>query len=105
MIRDEIRYNPYRLFYDPQDYVASNLIVFHGYSELYVQGAWRKATSAFNAEICERFGVPPLTFDGSTDALPHPFTAGGAADIEYIRDRGVYTTTRGPTHPHTLAAG
>jgi hypothetical protein len=65
--------------------------VFPGYSELYVQGAWRKATPAFNAELCERFGVQALTFDGSADALLHPFTADGAADMEYIRDRGVYT--------------
>jgi transglutaminase-like putative cysteine protease len=140
-VRDEIRYDPYRLSHDPHDYVASNVIshgaafcvpkavvltaaarsigiparlgfsdvqnhlqspklaermgtdvfVFHGYSELYVEGAWRKATPAFNAELCERFGVPPLTFDGSADALLHPFTADGSAYMEYIRDRGVYT--------------
>lgn len=139
-VRDEIRYDPYRLSYRPEDYVASNVIsrgaafcvpkavvltaaarslgiparlgfsdvknhlqsaklaermgtdvfVFHGYSELYVQGAWRKATPAFNAELCARFGVPPLSFDGSADALLHPFSADGSDYMEYIRDRGVY---------------
>jgi transglutaminase-like putative cysteine protease len=139
-VRDEIRYDPYRLSYEPADYVASNVIscgvaycipkavvftaaarslgiparlgfsdvknhlqspklaermgtdvfVFHGYSELYLQGAWRKATPAFNVELCARFGVPPLSFDGSADALLHPFAADGSAYMEYVRDRGVY---------------
>jgi transglutaminase-like putative cysteine protease len=70
--------------------MGTDVFVFHGYSELYVDGAWRKATPAFNAELCARFGVPPLTFDGSADALLHPFTADGSLYMEYIRDRGVY---------------
>lgn len=70
--------------------MGTDVFVFHGYSELDVQGAWRKATPAFNAELCARFGVPPLTFDGSADALLHPFTADGSLYMEYIQDRGVY---------------
>jgi transglutaminase-like putative cysteine protease len=70
--------------------MGTDIFVFHGYSELYVDGAWRKATPAFNAELCERFGVPPLTFDGSADALLHPFAADGSAYMEYVRDRGVH---------------
>ena len=70
--------------------MGTDVFVFHGYSELYVHGAWRKATPAFNAELCERFGVAPLTFDGSADALLHPFAPDGSAYMEYIRDRGVY---------------
>jgi transglutaminase-like putative cysteine protease len=70
--------------------MGTDVFVFHGYSELYVNGAWRKATPAFNAELCERFGVPPLTFDGSADALLHPFAGDGTAYMEYVRDRGVY---------------
>jgi transglutaminase-like putative cysteine protease len=71
--------------------MRTDVFVYHGYSELHVQGAWRKATPAFNAELCERFGVPPLTFDGSADALLHPFAADGSSYMEYIRDRGAYT--------------
>jgi transglutaminase-like putative cysteine protease len=70
--------------------MGTDVFVFHGYSELYVHGAWRKATPAFNRELCERFGVEPLTFDGSADALLHPFSGDGSAYMEYIRDRGVY---------------
>ena len=70
--------------------MGTDVFVFHGYSELYVHGTWRKATPAFNVELCERFSVPPLTFDGSADALLHPFAADGSAYMQYIRDRGVY---------------
>ena len=57
--------------------MGTDVFVFHGYSELYLHDTWRKATPAFNAELCERFSVPPLTFDGSADALLHPFAADG----------------------------
>jgi transglutaminase-like putative cysteine protease len=70
--------------------MGTDVFVFHGYSELYVTGAWRKATPAFKVELCDRFGVPPLTFDGSADALLHQFAADGSAYMEYVRDRGVY---------------
>ena len=71
--------------------MGTDLFVFHGYSELHVDGAWRKATPAFNAELCARFGVAPLEFDGSQDALLHPFTGDGSRHMEYVRDRGSYS--------------
>jgi transglutaminase-like putative cysteine protease len=69
---------------------GSDLFVWHGYSELYLDGTWRKATPAFNASLCARFGVAPLEFDGSGDALLHPFTGDGSRHMEYVRDRGSY---------------
>jgi len=70
--------------------METDLFVFHGYTEMYLGGAWRKATPAFNATLCERFGVAPLEFDGTEDALLHPFTGDGSRHMEYVRDRGVY---------------
>ena len=114
-VRDEVRYDPYRIPTDPADYRASavlgagsgycvqkavaltaaaraagipsrlgfadvrnhlqserlrglmgtDLFVWHGYSTLFVGGRWTKASPAFNAELCARFGVPPLDFDGT----------------------------------------
>ena len=40
--------------------------------------------------LCARFGVAPLEFDGTEDALLHPFTGDGSRHMEYVRDRGVY---------------
>lgn len=70
--------------------MGTDLFMFHGYSDLYLEGSWRKATPAFNSELCARFGVPPLEFDGKQDALLHAYTADGARHMEYVRDRGTY---------------
>ena len=64
--------------------------VYHGYADLLLDGRWVKATPAFNTELCARFGVDPIRFDGRHDALLHPFTADGSAYMTYGRDRGVH---------------
>ena len=69
---------------------GTDLFVYHGYSRLYIEGRWLKATPAFNVELCARFGVPPVEFDGDRDALMHAFTADGAQHMEYVRERGVF---------------
>ena len=43
-----------------------------------------------NAELCARFGVPPIDFDGHTDALLHAYDGGGSQHMEYLNDRGWY---------------
>jgi transglutaminase-like putative cysteine protease len=67
---------------------GSDLFVYHGYSELLLDGRWVKATPAFNRELCARFGVEPINFDGHIDALLHQHSADGAQHMEYVRDRG-----------------
>lgn len=69
---------------------GTDLFVYHGYSSIHVDGKWLKATPAFNAELCLRFGVPAVEFDGAHDALMHAFTADGAQHMEYVRERGVF---------------
>ncbi len=70
--------------------MGTDLFVFHGYAELHVDGAWRKATPAFNASLCARFGVAPLEFDGTEDAMLHEFTGDGSRHMEYVSERGLY---------------
>ncbi|NKQ58749.1 transglutaminase domain-containing protein [Amycolatopsis sp. K13G38] len=69
---------------------GSDLFVYHGYSELYLDGRWVKATPAFNKELCARFGVPPIDFDGVHDALMHPYSADGSRFMDYVTDHGWY---------------
>lgn len=69
---------------------GSDLFVFHGWVELWIGGKAVKATPAFNAELCARFGVPPLELDGENDALLQAFDGQGRRHMEYVRDRGVY---------------
>lgn len=69
--------------------MGTDLFVYHGYSALFVRGEWRKASPAFNSELCARFGVPPLDFDGNEDALLHAYTGSGQRHMEYVRDHGL----------------
>lgn len=71
--------------------LGSDLFVFHGYASLHVDGRWLKASPAFNAELCKRFGVPPLDFDGRSDALLHAYDGEGRRHMEYVNDRGTWT--------------
>jgi transglutaminase-like putative cysteine protease len=68
--------------------MGTDIFYYHGYAELFLDARWVKATPAFNIELCQRFGVRPLEFDGRTDSLFHPFDAGGRQHMEYVRDHG-----------------
>jgi transglutaminase-like putative cysteine protease len=68
--------------------MATDVFVWHGYTELWLDGAWRKATPAFNVELCDRFGLLPLEFDGVHDSIYHPFDRAGNRHMEYLRERG-----------------
>jgi transglutaminase-like putative cysteine protease len=139
-VRDRLRYDPYSVTVDPEDYLASTLLgrdraycvpkavllcaaaraagiparlgfadvknhiasekllkklgtdlfVWHGYVELWIEGRSLKATPAFDAALCARFGVAPLECDGVHDALLHPRDGEGSRYMEYLRDRGLY---------------
>ena len=140
VVRDGIRYDPYSITRNPDDYRAStvlgqraaycipkavvltalaravgvparlgfadvrnhlasekllarlgtDLFVFHGFTEVWLAGRWVKATPAFNIELCERFGVRPLEFDGRGDALFHEYSADGRRHMKYVAERGSF---------------
>jgi len=69
---------------------GTDLFIYHGYVELWLDGAWVKCTPAFNLSLCQRFGVLPLEFDGRHDSLFHPYDKGGNRHMEYTLDRGTY---------------
>lgn len=73
-----------------REVMGTDLFVYHGYSALFLEGKWVKATPTFNRELCERFGILPLDFDGKTDALLHPFDAEGKQHMSYERDHGLF---------------
>ena len=70
--------------------MGSDLFVWHGYTDIWLDGAWRKATPAFNLELCERFGLPPLEFNGHDDSIYHPFERSGNRHMEYVNQRGTF---------------
>lgn len=72
------------------DFLGTDLFVYHGFVEFYLEEKWVKATPAFNAELCRRHGVPPLEFDGRHDALFHAYNEENQRFMEYIEDLGIY---------------
>jgi transglutaminase-like putative cysteine protease len=70
--------------------MGTDLFVFHGYTELLIEGRWVKATPAFNLSLCTRFRVKPLEFDGAEDSLFHPFDEDNRRHMEYVRERGSF---------------
>src|SRR5438067_9066609 len=68
--------------------MGTDLFVYHGYTELHLDGRWVKATPAFNLSLCTKFRVKPLEFDGREDSIFHPFDQDNRRHMEYLRDRG-----------------
>lgn len=73
-----------------RDMLKTDIFVWHGYAELWIGGRWVKATPAFNIELCERFKLAPLEWDGATDSLYHPYDTEGRRHMEYVRERGTF---------------
>ncbi|WP_046384162.1 transglutaminase-like domain-containing protein [Pseudomonas veronii] len=70
--------------------LKSDVFAMHGYTELYLNGRWVKATPAFNQQLCELFDVPPLAFDGINDSVFHAFNRQGKRSMEYLVDHGQF---------------
>ena len=68
--------------------MGTDVFVWHGYAELFVEERWVKATPAFNRSLCERFGVPTMEFDGIRDSVFQPFDGEGKRYMEYLEDHG-----------------
>ena len=73
-----------------REYLGTDLIVYHGFTELWIEGKWVKATPAFNAELCLLHKVPPLEFDGINDSIFHEFNTEKKKFMEYVALHGVY---------------
>jgi len=70
--------------------MQTDVFHWHGYTEIYLDARWVKVTPAFNLELCDRFGLRPLEFDGHSDSLYHPFDREGRRHMEYVADRGSF---------------
>ncbi|MGA4323535.1 transglutaminase-like domain-containing protein [Ectopseudomonas hydrolytica] len=70
--------------------LRSEVFAMHGYTELYLDGRWVKATPAFNEALCRVFKVAPLEFDGLHDSVFHPYNDKGERYMEYLIDHGQF---------------
>lgn len=89
---------PSRLsFYNVKNHIATeriekilgtNVLVFHGAAELFLNGKWLKTTPAFNKRLCEKLNVAPLEFDGTSDSIFQQFDESGAVFMDYLHEYG-----------------
>ncbi len=69
---------------------GGDLMRWHAFTEFYLHGIWVKSTPAFNQELCTRFRVKPLEFNGREDSIFHPFDADQRKHMEYVHERGSF---------------
>ena len=66
--------------------LGTNILPFHGYTNLYLQGKWVKATPSFDLDMCLKYRIIPVEFDGINDAVFHTHNQDGELYIEYLAD-------------------
>lgn len=67
---------------------GSNELTPHGMVDIQLDGRWLKCSPAFNKDLCDRFQVDPLDFDGENDSFLQQFDKEGTAFMEYTADYG-----------------
>ncbi len=72
------------------EFMGTDIFVFHGVTEFFLEGKWVKATPAFNTQLCRRHGVEPLEFNGREDSLFQSFNTHGRRFMEYVKERGSF---------------
>jgi transglutaminase-like putative cysteine protease len=70
--------------------MKTDVFYWHGYTSIYLGGRWLKATPAFNVELCDRFRLLPVEFDGREDSLYHPVDRDGNRHMDYLNYRGEF---------------
>jgi len=75
---------------DIEQKLKTNILVFHGFTEVFINDQWVKATPVFNKELCQKLGVEPLDFDAKTDCIFQESDKDGNPFMEYIHDYGTF---------------
>ncbi len=67
---------------------GGNLLIYHGYAEMYIDGRWVHASPAVDAATCQQNGFVPVEFDGINDHRDSEYNLRGRRHIEWVMDRG-----------------
>lgn len=70
--------------------LGTHYIAPHGIAEVFVNGHWFKASTAFNQTLCEKYNVDALYFDGTQDAMLQSYNRDAQQYMEYVEDYGHY---------------
>jgi len=72
-----------------REVMQTDLFFYHGFTEMHLQGAWVKATPAFNAELCHKMAHKTVEFDGISHGMLPETTLNNEKHVEYVKDRGI----------------
>ena len=73
------------------DFMETNVMHYHGYSELYLNEKWVKLTPSFDQKTAKKGGFFPMVeFDGENNATFASYDNEGNKFGEYVKDRGVH---------------
>ncbi len=75
------------------DLIGTDIFHWHSYTDLYLDGKWVKATPAFDEDLCGKFSVAPLDFNGTCDSLFQAVNAREEKFMEYVGDHGTFPDT------------
>jgi len=79
------------------EYLKSDIFVMHGYTDIFLEGKWVKATPAFDTGLCQLMNLEALDFNGREDSIFHEFDNSGERHMEYLKDHGHFAEP-----PHAL---
>ncbi len=71
--------------------LKTDLMAFHGMTEVYLNGEWLQITPAFNKSLCEKLGVSPLEFNGKESAIFQEFDNSKGQFMEYETIHGSFS--------------
>ena len=73
------------------DFMGTNIMYYHGYSEFYLNNKWIKLTPSFDKKTAIKGNfLPMVEFDGENDAVFPAYDNNGNKFGEYLEDRGVH---------------
>ena len=70
--------------------LKNDIFVMHGYTEIYLDGRWLKATPAFDAALCRFTGIAAMEFNAEEDSIFQEYNLDGQKHMEYLTYHGCF---------------
>lgn len=70
--------------------LRNDVFVMHGYTEIYLNGTWLKATPAFDTTLCQFTGIATMEFNAEEDSIFQEYNLDGDKHMEYLTYHGTF---------------
>jgi transglutaminase-like putative cysteine protease len=71
--------------------MGNDIFDWHGFVEFHPEDHWVKCTPAFNADLCVKFNVAPLEFNGRDDSIFHEYNTKHQQFMTYDKQYGTFS--------------